>query len=194
MIEVNIRADGLSNLRNLIDFESTRARKALTTATKTEGFRLMRLLREQIKQAAPGGRAFAPLSVIARMRRGKYGDRKPLRRLATVVRYRVEKDAMRIGFVQPVRGHQLSRSWLRIARLHQEGFQHEMDDATRAAVLRQLKYAGPAASKFLALRKTTRRFHTPARPIVEPFWAAQIQATLANIRTNFRRKMAGERI
>jgi hypothetical protein len=191
---IEITTSGAGNLAKWLDATNARSRKALYTATRVEGFRLMRLLRQEIKQGDPGGRPFTPLSVIAASRRGRHGDRTPLRRLAAIIRYTATNDEVRVGFVQPARGGRMSASWRRIAQIHQEGFRHGMDDATRQNILRQLKYAEPGIAKYFALKKSTQRFHTPARPIVEPFWSAHRTEALANIRANFRRKIAGDRI
>ena len=194
MIEVTVK--GIANLAKALDAASAREKSALQTALKVEGFRLMRLMRREIRKGAPGGRPFAPLSVIARSRRGLRGDPTPLRRLASVVRYRVQQEPFEFhfGFVDPGGRAALSRSWLRLARIHQEGFRHGMGEAARAQIIRQLKYAPESVRKYFALRKETRRFHTPARPIVAPFWQAHRSQALANIRANYRRKIAGERI
>lgn len=191
---IEITTTGAGNLAKWLDATNARGKTALQTAIKVEGFRLMRLLREEIKQGAPGGRQFAPLSVIASSRRGRYGSKSPLKRLSTTIRYLAQPGEVHVGFVQPARGGGVSASWRRIAKIHQEGFWHGMDETTRAGILRQLKYAEPGIKKYFAVRKSTQRFHTPARPIVEPFWGAHKTEALKNIRANFRRKLAGDRI
>ena len=69
-----------------------------------------------------------------------------------------------------------------------------MSEGSRKRILAMQAQAGPGLRKYFALRKTTTRFHTPARPIIDPFWAAHRFETLSNIRANYRRKIAGERI
>ena len=190
---IEITATGAGNLAKWLDATNARSKKALYTATRVEGFRLMRLLRQEIKQGAPGGRPFAPLSVIARSARGIHGDPTPLRRFALLVRYQADQDMVRIGFFSG-RSKPLSQSWRRLTLDHQYGFYHDMKETTRKRVLRQLKYVEPGLKKYFALRKTTRRFYTPARPIIEPFWSTHEAEALRNIRSNFRRKLAGDRI
>ena len=193
---IEITATGAANLAKALDAANARESRALSQAMRIEGMRLMRLLREEIRKGAPGGRQFAPLSVIAAVRRGRYGGAAPLRRLASVVRYRVQESPFQVhvGFVDPGGRAALTRSWLRIARVQQEGFWHGMDETTRANIIRQLKYAPGPARRYFALRQSTRRFHTPARPIIEPFWRAHQSQALTNIRANYRRKIAGQRI
>jgi len=193
---IQITLNGAKNLAKWIDDTNKRSKNALITALRVEAYkRLLPKLREEIKKGAPGGVPFAPLSEIAALWRGKHCSRSPLKRLASVVRYRALTDEVHIGFINPGRGAPLSRSWRRIAHEQQAGFWHGMDDATRAALLRQLKSAAdPQQARLLRLRKTTRRFHTPARPIIEPFWRAHQAEALRSIRANFRRKIAGDRI
>jgi len=220
MIEVTVQ--GAANLAKALDAANAREKYALRVALRREGFRLKELLTREIRQGAPGGRAFAPLSVIrSRTKPDRY--RVPLSRLASVARYAVN-DArhfsdkfgvssrpgatgteVHVGFIDPLpfrgqshtfsaRKFNLSGSWLRLARIHQEGFWHEMSEGARQRILAMQAQAGSGLRKYFALRKTTTRFHTPARPIIDPFWAAHRFETLSNIRANYRRKIAGERI
>ena len=62
MLEIKTR--GLEHLSRIYKTESKRQEKALNTAIKVEGFRLMRLLKEQIKAGAPGGQKFDPLTFL----------------------------------------------------------------------------------------------------------------------------------
>jgi hypothetical protein len=78
--------------------------------------------------------------------------------------------------------------------MHQEGFWHGMEEGDRKSILKMQGQVGPGIAKYFALRKSTQRFHTPARPIIEPFWGAHQAEALGNIRSNFRRKLAGERV
>jgi hypothetical protein len=49
-------------------------------------------------------------------------------------------------------------------------------------------------AKFFFLRRERTQFNAPPRPIIDPFWASHQAQALGNIRNNFNRKMAGERI
>lgn len=72
---------GLDHVGKILKTESARQEKALETAGKVEGFRLMRLLKKEIQAGAPGGRRFKHLSYLARAWGGKGRLRpdKPLR-------------------------------------------------------------------------------------------------------------------
>ena len=189
---------GFTQLEKVYRTEGKRQEKALNTAIKVEGFRLMRLLKQQIRAGAPGGKKFDPLTYLSRAWSGRgkrLGSNKPLRRLAIAVRYWVKDQSpfdMRIGWVGP----KTSRSWKRIAKKQQEGFEHGMPE-TRRQYFRS-KAAGMSkrsvARKYMFIRKSTTKFKTPARPIMDPFWEAEEDRAWRNIRDNYRRKMQGQRI
>ena len=192
MIKVTIK--GLKRLERTLKIEGRRQKKALDTAVKVEGFRLMRLLKLEIRKGAPGGRKFAPLSFIAR-RLYHRGRNEPLRRLALAVRYYIaERDPLQfyVGFTGP----KVSRRWKYLAKVLQAGFTGAMDAETRKQFIitggRMTKRA--KARRYHFIKESTRQFTTPARPIIEPFWHAHRRQALLNISRNFRRKMRGERI
>jgi hypothetical protein len=192
---IQITLNGAKNLAKWLDDTGQRSRRALSTALKIEGFRLMRVLKEEVRRGAPGGQPFAPLSYIAQWRGRRGGRDKPLARFATVVRYAADAEEVRIGFLNPARGRaKLSKRWLNLARMHQEGFWHDMRPSTRKALPAIGQRAPAEIRQYFHLRKSTRRFHTPARPVVVPFWRAHQAEALSNIRANFRRKIAGDRI
>jgi len=189
---------GFTQLEKAYKAEGKRQEKALNTAIKVEGFRLMRLLKQQIRAGAPGGRKFDSLTYLSRAWSGKgkrLGSNKPLRRLAIAVRYWVKDQRpfdMRIGWVGP----KTSRSWKRIAQKQQEGFEHDISEARR----RYFRSKGgemskrSVARKYMFIRKSTTKFRTPARPIMDPFWRAEKDRAWHNIRRNYRMKMKGQRI
>ena len=47
---------------------------------------------------------------------------------------------------------------------------------------------------YFFLRKETTTFTTPARDVIDAFWASHQGEVMGNIRSNFERKMRGERI
>jgi hypothetical protein len=180
-----------------------KVRKASRTALKIEGYRLRELLQKDLRRGEAGASAFSPLTEIAK-RLGKPKDRKPLSRLAVAVRCEMEPRpsgaAMQIGFLVPnvqKRGNRMSKSWLRIAQAAQEGSETPFTEERRRALLsvgeRMRKRKEPEA-KYFFLRKTTTRFKTPARPIIEPFLQAHRAEIGPNVKDNFERKMRGERI
>jgi len=189
MIDLTIQ--GFDALEKKLKAEAAAEQKALETAIRVEGYRLMRTLKAEIRRGAPGGKPFAPKSVISR-RVGR--GRKPLSRLALGVRYQVTRKPfeVRVGWTGP----KVSKSWKRLAERHQRGFETEVTPKMR----RRFRKAGEALPrrsqhrKYFFLRKTTRKFRTPARPIIKPFWAAHRNEAWRNIKKNYRRKMAGERI
>jgi len=192
MIDVTIK--GLKKLDRDLKAESRRQKKALNAAVKVEGFRLMRLLKAEIRKGAPGGRKFTPLSFIARKRMHR-GRNTPLRRLALAVRYFVaDRDPLQleIGWTGPY----VSRRWKHLAKIQQQGFTSGMTEGAREGFISTGARLGRRAKarRYHFLKKNTRRFITPARPIMEPFWDAQRRDAWDNIRNNFRRKMRGERI
>lgn len=219
---------GLRDLNRDLGRWNERIGKAARAAVRVEGFRLSRTLKAEIREGAPGGRRFSPLTEIAkrakagfirgerdiRLHGGANVDRAPLRRLAAAAGYDARKIGGRfrlsIGFVR--RG--LSRSWTRIAALHQQGETIPVTEELRRGLIRtgaRLKRKGrtlgraggrsgawsassDGAYRFFFLRKSTRRFKVPARPVIDPFWERHGREVLQNIERNFRRKLRGERI
>lgn len=174
-------------------------KKAAETAAKVEGYRLMKLLKKELQAGAPGGKKLAPLQVITRGLR----IRQPLAKLAKVVRYKAirksGKSKVSIGFLSIAS----SAAWIRIAKKQQVGFRYSPDSMTPSGRTTLRKYFVRAGSKmgrrsklrkYFFLRKTTDSLDVPARPIVNPFWQAHELETARNIKTNFNRKMRGERI
>ena len=172
-------------------------RKAGQTAVKVEGYRLMKVLKGEMRAGAPGGRKLEPLRVIS----GGKPNRKPLAALArNAVRYmamgRGAHFQVSVGFLFVKSSH----SWVRIAARQQEGFTTAADSiaAGGTATLRQSFIRRGSAlgkknarSKYFFLRKSTKELRTPARPVIDPFWAAHELEAERNIISNFNRKLAG---
>ncbi len=194
MLKTTIR--GVKSLDRFLKTESKRQEKALNTAIKVEGFRLMRLLKKEIRDGAPGGKKFDSLTYLSRAFGGKrLRPDKPLRRLAIAVRYFIKDQSpfdMRIGWVGP----RTSKSWKRIAELQQEGFTRPISKARRGFFRSRGEgmSKGSAARRYMFLRKSTTRFKTPPRPIMDPFWRAHGGKAWRNIQRNYRLKMKGQRI
>lgn len=187
---------GFTGLERTLKTEGRRQEKAMTTAVKVEGFRLMRLLKKQIRDGAPGGQKFHPLTFLSRAWGSKrLRPNKPLRRMAVAVRYFVKDFSpfdMRIGWVGP----RTSKSWKRIAKLQQEGFTRPVDPKRResfSAIGRGMSKRSPAR-KYMFLLKSTTTLKTPPRPIMDPFWRSEKQRAWRNIQRNYRLKMKGQRI
>jgi len=189
---------GFTRLERTLKTENIRQEKALNVAVKVEGFRLMRLLKKQIRDGDPGGQKFDPLTFLARRWAGKgkrLAPNKPLRRLAIAVRYFVKDYRpfdMRIGWVGP----RTSKSWKRIAKLQQEGFTQPLTEKRRKSFARlgALMSKKATARPYMFLEKSTKILTTPPRPILDPFWQAERHRAWRNIQRNYRLKMKGQRI
>ncbi len=202
---------GAKSVGRFLEQERDKSQKAHKTAMRVEAFRLRREMKSDIKKGAPGGRAFVPLSYIARrMMRKVHGEggagvrqspnRKPLSRLHTAVRYSVASVTpfvMKVGFVGHGGGmNQISSTWRRIAEQQQIGFTRLISRQQRRAIVGRGDELGTvdSGSTPFFLRKSTKQFSTPARPIVEPFWVANKSKATRNIQRNFKLKMVGKRI
>lgn len=202
-----------AKFRRELEQEDKVRKKAAVTSAKVEAFRLRNVLKDEIRQGAPGGRRFAPLGEIRKAAR-RPSDQTPLRRMAMGVRYQVWPggNQVSVGFMGLSLG--LGRSagtWSRLAAKHQEGFVVDAGDgdldrtSDTMSVRSRLRKRGQALSKsrsprlnaaarFHFLKDSTSLLHVPARPIIDPFWDAHRHETARNIEKNFNRKMQGKRI
>jgi hypothetical protein len=189
-------AKGLDKISKELKAENIRQKKAFETAIKVEGYRLMRQLKKEIRQGSPGGRKFKPLSYLARSwgGAGRLRADKPLSRLALAIRYVVKNNpfSMTVGFTGP----KISKSWTRIAEKQQEGFTFDMPSARRLSFIRAAANMSKRskARKYLFIRKEITRFTVPPRPIIEPFWDREKRVSVRNIRSNYIKKLKGQRI
>lgn len=209
MLKMTVR--GLSKLRKDLRAESKRQKKALDTAIKVEGFRLRKLLIKEIKAGAPGGRRFRGMRAISRWGGDRFTPNKPLANkgiwkmvggakwrgwsMADVVRYDYPDGPgfqMAIGWTGP----QVSKSWKRLALAQQEGLTVSIPSWKRKFLAQSGGRMGKRSrnQKFFFLRKATRRFEIPARPVIDPFWSAHKTKAMSQIRHNFRQKLRGKRI
>lgn len=219
MIEIQAHVHGIEDLYRKVGVFDQASRKALNTAIRVEGYRMMRLLQRQVRHGSPGGRRFAPLSFISRIL-GHRGRNEPLKALSQAIKYLVPKSdpiEFHFGFVGPVtrtaqramgaRPSQIvSRSWMQIAYRQQTGFETDPGPAYEkgrklaarlarfGAMQERRRGVHNARARFFFLRKATAALKTPARPIIDPFWQAERGGVSSRIRENFRRKLAGERI
>ncbi len=182
---------GANKLRRELQKGEKRVNKAFTASVKVEGFRLMRQFQKEIRAGNPGGRRFTAISIVGRKVKR---SRKVLNKMALGIRYQVTDRpfSFRFGWVGP----RVSKSWKRLAEIHQEGFEREVTEKQR----RWFRRWGSSLSersrmrRAFFLRQTTTKIKTPARPMRGPFWKAHQDEVFPNVRRNFRRKMAGERI
>lgn len=204
---LNVKVNGIKRLQQDLGAESKRQKKALATAIKVEGFRQLRVLRDEIRKGTPGGKAYAAeLSKIAgRTKTGRLRKHQmPLYKLARLLRYNVTYNggdiALAFGFVDS-RARKLSGSWKQLVLKHQEGtdvlYSGSRTELGRrlARIGGRLKKKGDPDAKYFFLRKTTgRRIDLPERPMIDPFWDAHQDEARTNIAKNFRLKLAGHRI
>lgn len=183
-----------------IKAESLKKDKAIETSIRVTGFRMRKKLQQEIRAGAPGGHRFAPLSHIARRMYGRSPNRRPLRALASQVRYDVllkKPFSMAVGFVSPSKGsHSLSKSWRRIAKKQQEGFEMTIPARLRSRIINKGAKLGKVdgGDTPFFLKKSTTKFKTPSRQIIDPFWRRYRDSAKQDIRKNFRLKMKGKRI
>lgn len=209
---LKVTTKGFTKLDRVLKTESKRQEKALNTAVKVEGFRLWRTLIREIKAGAPGGKGYDPLATIARrISGGRLRSRKPFTRLHSTrhqrgiakgilpIRYSSfqigDNFEMRVGFVN-TRLERLSHSWHKILIGLQEGSDRPITK-TQRKILAARGARMPERSKLrkhFFIRKSTKYFRTPARPIIDPFWRAHKKEAWLNIQKNYRLKMKGQRI
>ena len=196
----------------------------MNTALRISGFQLKNKLQEEIRSGAPGGNRFAPLTVLGQKWHYSRRTSGALNRLAYGVRYHVpntQTPVLMVGYVGPVNKREhaemvrsglklsssggfrgisssqmTSQSWRRLAYKHQKGFSRKVTDPQRASLLRRGHSVSDPQLKrlFVGTALHTQEFHTPSRPIIEPFWQQYEKSTIAEIRKNWSRKMRGERI
>lgn len=201
-------------VRNMAEFrrgmeqENQERIKAGETAAKVEGYRLHAVLKRDLARGTAGGSGFAPLSIIARImkltgRRSQRSDaRRPLARMAVPIRYRTRKASdgttlVQVGLVDPNRGAKLSKKWVYLGFILQEGGEVPLSDKSRQNILkrgRQLARGQDQAARFFFLKKATKTVRLPPRPFIEMFWRVNADQAARNIEANYHRKMAGERI
>lgn len=184
---------GFKRLQRALSSVQRDSKKALSTALRVEAFRLSKELKAEIRSGAPGGKRFEPLTFLARRKARSTKANKPLARLALPIRYhKIDDLTVALGWTGP----RVSQSWRDIAERQQEGFRSSVSDRRWRFFAHKADNLGKRSPnrKFLFLRDSTRRLETPARPIIDPFYEAHHLQAWRNIRKNFRRKLAGERI
>ncbi len=187
-MKLTATAKGVTRLQEALNASRKNEKKALDTAIKVEGFRLRKVLMKEIRQGAPGGQPLAPVSAITRRLNR---SAKPLRSMAKGIRYHIQRDPFAINF-----GFVGNRSWRSLAEKMQAGATIPVSDSLRAFLARTGGTMGKRARnrKYFFLKKSTTSFTTPARPIIDPFWATHKIAAEKNIVRNWKRKIRGERI
>lgn len=196
---ISATIEGANTLYRDLKAEFKSSNKNLELAMRIEGYRLMREMKNRLGEGAPRrGIRLKRLTFLARglgirTSRRLRKDR-PLVRFVAFVRYHVEHNPFRvhIGFRHP-KVPRYIQDWV---ALHERGFSTRISKRMRRYIIsegaRRGKMDGGRTPFFL--RKSTKTFRTPSRPIVGPFWFDQRDDAISNIRRNFRLKMAGKRI
>lgn len=192
---ISMMVQNMAEVRTWLKTSKGKEIKTLQTAMKVEGYRLMRLLKTEIKGASPGGKTFAPLTELAKRTTARRSKGSPLKRLAIPVRYNVrpqEPYTVEIGYVDTRRGR-ISKSWKKIAEAVQEGRTFPVTDRLRA-YLGMVGAPHKKGEQSYVLKKATKTLKIPSRPIILPFWRAHEREAFQKIKINYERKMRGERI
>lgn len=185
--------NGLTGLEKALEAYGEQNRKALRDAIKGAAWRMADLMRREVSAGHAGGRRFDDLTMIGRYTR--YGGKNtPLKGMAPAIRYWMERNdppTALVGWTGP----KISRTWRRYGRMHQEGFEVPILPGGRKAMIEQGMRMSKRSKyrKYFFLRKTTTKFKTPARPVIDPFWAAHRDDAERTVREFYRLKMAGKR-
>jgi len=200
MINPAIRV--IENNVKQIAIDRERAVKAFETASRVEGYRLMKLLKADLMSGKIAGSTTAPLGEIAKAM-GKPKNRAPYRKLARLVGYKARRTGSKysvwVGWLgMRQRGDfRLSKSYERILTRMQEGAQYDIPDDLRRTLAQYgatRRRRNDPKAKYFFLRKTTTRFRLPPRPAIDRFRAAHLEESRRQVVRNFERKMKGERI
>ena len=187
---------------HLIEQERQRGVKAFETASKVEGYRLQKLLKADLKAGKAGPVTFDPLTEIAKAM-GKPKNRTPLQKFARLVGYQSQRQDTKffvwVGWLGLRRRGKfgLSASYERILTEMQAGKRFPVSEELRKKI-REWGY-GPskrksAEAKYFFIRQATTTFVLKARNAIQPFWDAHRDEAQRNVKSNFERKMRGERI
>lgn len=194
--------DGVKKTERWLKRKKKESEKAMNTAVKVEGYSLMKVLKKEIIAGNPGGRRFDPLSSIALrgLKRRGGGMRKgqattALKRLQFGIEYKAKETPFRlhIGFLNRTGNKSFFK---KMAAKHQTGFSRLITPRQREWVINRGAELGKikGGETPFFLKKSTKFFRTPARPIIDPFWNSHVVQARKNIREKFRAKMAGKRI
>lgn len=172
-----------ASILKAIEKDSARVRKAMGTAVKVEAFRFRKEGAEDLKK---GQLEMKPLSVLQKKGGKKARARKakaPMKSFARGIIYKFNKENLtaRIGFI----GTKPGAAWqARIAGKSIPGYQM----LYKPGQIEKLHAAG------IHLRKGTTSAHVPARDIIGRMKEKHGVIALRNIKSNFERKLRGERI
>lgn len=194
---LNVSLRGFDLVKNAIAEADRKKDKALSDARKIELFRLRKLMMARMRENRPGNVPLKETSFIRRIwgRRRMIKSEYALRKIPNAIKYLHKGNASSVGFTEN------TVPWARERMLqHQKGFDVEVTDPMRRMLARRggkLMAKGRKLKSFrnyFFLKKSTRKFHIPARNVVEPFYEVESDQIKKNIARNFRLKMLGKRI
>lgn len=190
MLQTSVK--GIANLEKALEAYGDKNRKAMRDAIKGAAYRLTDRMRREMSAGHAGGRRFADLSMIGRYT--QYGGKNtPLKGMAPAARYWVKDEnpiTVSIGFTWP----KLSRAWRHYGKVHQEDHERVVTEPVRKELIRIGARLGKRSKyrKYFFLKKSTTVLKYPARPIIDPFWAAHETEAMDLVRDLYRLKMAGK--
>ncbi|OPY78287.1 MAG: hypothetical protein A4E65_02310 [Syntrophorhabdus sp. PtaU1.Bin153] len=192
-----IRIHNQKAVLDSIDEFHADAQRAAKNAVKVEAFRLKNLLQKDLRTGSGVAAGFDPLREVSKRysRKPSQRGKAPLSPLAKAVRYYVADNGMpyrlELGFV----GASISHKWKEIAMRQQAGATYPVHPAVKERLKQigiALKKKKDPSAKFFFLKTTS--FVDPRRDIIDTFREAHQAEMFANIKSNFERKMRGERI
>ena len=110
---------------------------------------------------------------------------------------------MLVGVVDPGKGAKISRSWVRLSYIHQESFSTPVTEELREKLRNKAIFTSKSGrikrrktgwAKYFFLKKSTKYLKTPARPFIEPLMRVNRAEIENNLKTNYLKKLAGDRI
>jgi len=198
MSTVSLKINDFAGFQSSLNKSRETIRKAAINAAKVEAYRLTRELQREIREGAPGGEKFEPLTILRGMGQKRFT---PLKGLARVPKYAVMRKGSDTKIMFGFLGIKSSRKYSELATKLQDGFSTPSDSPTPVGSTYRKLFAtiggrlkSKAIKKYFFLRKTTVKLVTPKRMIIVPFWRAHRSEAEANVVSNFERKLRGERI
>lgn len=199
-------------MKNMAEFNrqaekaNTDRKKAAEVATYTEAIRLRKDLKEKIRKGTIPGTNWPRKTALSQtgelMRTGRMRYKKPYANIHKMVSVRYERGGLsnytvHVGFLQT--GHiariltlAQTRATIPVTARMRRFFQKTAVQYLNVAKTKKGHVRKPA--RYFFIKRTTTHFTRPGRPIIHPYWRSVESESVRNIRLNFERKMAGERI
>jgi len=169
--------------QNIIKGEELRMQKAMSNAVSVEAFRLSKQSKPDLRQGKLGLKAKTKYRNDSKDKRYSLRgqNKKPMAALAPGIVYKVDKKNLTasIGFLS------FSKKWM---------FESADKNVNDYRILYTPDEIAKLHRKGIHLRKTTTSAQVPGRDIAGGIYLKNKNVIFQNIRSNFERKMAGERI